>query len=376
MNQTKKILIIGANGASSELLPELITELLPAGFDFSLLGEKFFQLNRFFADKKLPRKRAWFGPKNIILSSLLRPWFCLIWLVRFGYRRYQKNLDTVICIGIRVQSAIQLPARLLKIKTICLILPEDALLQAKQAKKRLLRAVRGTVLVVFLERSREQLLQSGCSAEQIKLVRPGIRLHQHKFQENIFHKIAQAETQTKKFFNIGLLNGLETEEQVTELELIFQAIRQARLIIPNIQLIVLGEGRQKKKLLWLAKKMEMESLVWLVGEQLHLRKWLDSFDAFLAIKTKPTLDDFLLVLKTMEAELPVIAPADVGFEELIDDGINGLLTGAPSSEALATQIIRLKQDKRLMLRLSQAARERVEKQFNLEGVVEIFKKLL
>jgi glycosyltransferase involved in cell wall biosynthesis len=267
-------------------------------------------------------------------------------------------------------------ARILKIKMICLVLPENELPQTEKTKKQLSAASRDAVLAVFLKKNQEQLLRLGCRPEAIRLLSPAIRLHQHKFQENIFHKIAQAETQTKKFFNIGLVNGLETEEQVNDLELVFQAIKQARLIIPNIQLIVVGDGRQKKKLIWLAKKMELESLVWLVGEQQHLRKWLDSFDALLTIKTKPTLDDLLLVLKAMEAELPVIAPADTGFEELIDDGVSGLLAETASSEALAAQIIRLKQDKRLMLRLRQAARERVEKQFNLARAVAIFKEIL
>jgi len=376
MNERKKILILATSNGSSELLPELIDELLPAGFEFSLLAERTSPFHQFFSEKKLPCARVWFGPKNPLAFRLLLPWLNLVWLIKFIYRRYRGELDTILCLGARARMTILGPARILKIKTVCLILPENELPRAGRAKKQLLTATRDATLTVFLNRTREQLLRLGCRQETIKLISPAIRLHQHKFQENIFHKIAQAETQTKKFFNVGLVNGLETEEQVNELELVFQAIKQARLIIPNIQLIVLGDGRQKKKLIWLAKKMELESLVWLVGEQKHLRKWLDSFDALLAIKTKPALADLLLVLKAMEAQLPVIAPADVGFEELIDDGVSGLLAEDGSSEALAAQIIRLKQDKRLMIRLRQAARERVEKQFNLDRAVAIFKEML
>ena len=376
MSHQKKILILSANGNFSELLPELIDELLAAGLEFSLLCNKSASAHKLHLGGKIPCARAWFGPKNHFALILLRPWLNFSWLIRLGYCRYRKRLDTILCLDVCAEGAILGAARKLKINTVCLILPENKLPQTKWAKKQFLIATRDVVLVVFLQKSREQLLRLGCRVEQIKLVPPAIRLHQHKFQENIFHKIAQAETQTKKFFNIGLLNGLEKEEQVNELELIFQAIKQARLIIPNIQLIVLGDGRQKKKLLWLAKKMELESLVWLVGEQQHLRKWLDSFDAFLAIKTKPILDDFLLVLKAMEARLPVIVPADTGFEELIDDGITGLIAEVASSEALAAQIIRLKKDKRMMLRLQQAAHERVEKQFSLNRASSLFKEIL
>lgn len=376
MNEKKKILILASNDCSSELLPELINDLLPADFEFSLLAEKASPLNHFFSEKKLPSARVWFGTKNPLAFRLLLPWLNLVWLIKFFYRRYRSDSYTILCLGARAQMATLRPARILKIKTVCLILPEYELPRLEKTKKQLLGAARAATLAVFLDKNRERLLRLGCKPEQIKLIPPAIRLHQHKFQETIFQKIAQAETQTKKFFNVGFVNELETEEQINELELVFQAIKQVRLIIPNIQLIVVGDGRQKKKLLWLAKKMELESLVWLVGEQQHLRKWLDSFDAFLTIKTKPSLNDLLLVLKAMEAELPVIATADTGFEELLVDGVSGLLAETASSEAFAAQLIRLKQDKRLILRLRQGARERVEKQFNLNRTVAIFKEIL
>ena len=57
-------------------------------------------------------------------------------------------------------------------------------------------------------------------------------------------------------------------------------------VIPNIQLIIIGEGEERKNLSWLAKKMEIDNLVWLVGEQEQLKKWLDSFDVFLALGEK------------------------------------------------------------------------------------------
>lgn len=372
----KKIIILATNDNTAGLLPELINESLTADFEFSLLAENKSTLNHFFSEKKLSCARVWFGPKNPPAFRLLLPALNLLWLIKFFYRRYKYGIDTILCLGNRAKKVIMPAAKILKIKTICLMLPEDELPQTKQTNKQLLSVAKTATLAVFLNKNREQLLRLGCRPESIKLITPAIRLHQNKFQENIFQKIAQAETRTKKFFNVGYINELETEEQARELELIFQAIKQVRLIIPNIQLIVVGDGRQKKKLLWLAKKMELESLVWLVGEQQHLRKWLDSFDVFLTIKTKPTLDDLLSVLKAMETELPVIAPAATGFEELIVDGVSGLLAETVSSEAFAAELIRLKQDKRLAARLRQAAREQVEKQFNLNRAVAIFKEML
>lgn len=372
----KKILIVDSVNEPTEFLSELLAELPAAEFDFYLLAEKNCSLNHFIVEKKFFLKRVWLGPKNAFFSWLFRPGLNLIWLIKFYYRRHKYGVDTILCLGPRAHGAVLLPARILKINTICFVLPENELPRSEKTKKHFLSATSFATLAVILNRNREQLLRLGCRQEAIKLIPPAIRLHQHKFQENIFHKIAQAETQTKKFFNVGLVNQLETETQAKELELVFHTIRQAQSIIPNIQLIVIGEGQQKKKLLWLAKKMELESLVWLVGEQQHLRKWLDSFDAFLTTKIKPSLNDFLLVLKAMESELPVIAPADTGFEELIVEGVSGLLAETVASEAFAAQLIRLKQDKKLMSKLRQAARERVEKQFNLNRAVAIFKKML
>ncbi len=355
MEKTKKILVAGFDPCRLPLFAETFKELEPLGHEFKFV--------RFGLKDKYP----W---RIIFLPAAKFFWFALL----AGYK-YRGKFDTLICCDEAAEKMTGGAARILKIKKIWLVPPEEKLPADARGRKKWLKAAEQTSVLVFTSKDLIERQNAGLPAERLKLMTPAIRLHGQKYQENIFYKIAQAESQTKKFFNLGFICDLD-EKRLGDLELIFQAIRLARQVIPNLQLIVVGDGEEKKKLLWLAKKLGLDACLWLVGEQPQLRKWLDSFDAFLAVQSRPTLNDYLLTLRAMEAELPVIAPGYLGFEDLIENDRSGLITETGGSEALAGQIIRLKQDRRLAQKLGQAARERVEKNFQLEKTVAAFKEIL
>jgi glycosyltransferase involved in cell wall biosynthesis len=64
----------------------------------------------------------------------------------------------------------------------------------------------------------------------------------------------------------------------------------------------------------------------------------------------------------------------------VDEGINGFLIPVRDSEALAQKLRILIEDKELRIRMGKASREKAEREFNLEKVVEkhleIYKSLL
>jgi glycosyltransferase involved in cell wall biosynthesis len=155
-------------------------------------------------------------------------------------------------------------------------------------------------------------------------------------------------------------------DQKQKIETIFQAMKICLPVIPNLQLIVIGEGRERKNLAWLAKKMKIENLVWLVGEQEQLKKWLDSFDIFLAAGDALKLDDCGNILEAMAAGLPVLGPRNIGLENLVVENKTGALIEADNSEMLARQIIKLHQDKKLRVHLGKNGQERASRLFTLE----------
>ena len=112
--------------------------------------------------------------------------------------------------------------------------------------------------------------------------------------------------------------------------------------------------------------MEIENLVWLVGEQDQLKRWLSSFDVFLAASDSLKLDDYGNILEAMAAGLPVLAPRNIGLEDLVIENKTGSLIEPDNSEMLARQIIKLHQDKKLCTYLGKNGQERATRLFTLE----------
>jgi glycosyltransferase involved in cell wall biosynthesis len=73
------------------------------------------------------------------------------------------------------------------------------------------------------------------------------------------------------------------------------------------------------------------------------------------------------VLAAMAAGVPVVASNVGGLPEVVESGTTGFLV---SDGDFATPVRRLLEDAALAARISQAARERVQKQFSVERMVE------
>jgi len=282
--------------------------------------------------------------------------------------RLKRKVDLVVCFNFNEKIIITAPARLFGLKVVWLEGPE---LDYRRFNKFLLALYklnyRLAEIVVFNSYSKLKLKNIGCDEKKINLITPGAKLM--AYQENIFNKLASASRANfhHKYFTVGAITALNQKQKI---ETIFQAIKTSLPVIPNIQLIIIGEGEERKNLSWLAKKMEIDNLIWLVGEQEQLKKWLNSFDIFLALGENLTLDDYGNILEAMAAGLPVLAPRNIGLEDLIIENNTGSLIESNNSEMLARQIIKLHQDKRLRLFLGKNSQKCVGRSFTLEIMVE------
>lgn len=77
----------------------------------------------------------------------------------------------------------------------------------------------------------------------------------------------------------------------------------------------------------------------------------------------------LSVLEAMSCGLPVVAPDTGGLKEIIDDGADGFLVKERDPSAFAGKCAMLYNDRRLLARMSAAAREKIIKDFSLKNMV-------
>ena len=67
---------------------------------------------------------------------------------------------------------------------------------------------------------------------------------------------------------------------------------------------------------------------------------------------------------------PIVTTNSIGCKDVVDDGVNGFLIPVRDSEALAQKLRILIEDKNLRVSMGRAAREKAEREFGLDSVVE------
>jgi len=131
-------------------------------------------------------------------------------------------------------------------------------------------------------------------------------------------------------------------------------------------LIILGEG-DKKTIENLAKDLKVEEHVILPGFQRNPFKFISKSDIFVLSSLYEGFPNALI--EAMACNVPVIATrCPSGPEEIITDGVNGLLVPVKDEKALAEAIIDLLKNKTKAEKLAKAGRKRVE-DFDINTIV-------
>lgn len=353
----------------------------------SALANKNFKINYLFAfDEKLgyykndtrSRQRFFFGPSlknklNQIVFLCFYVFFLIFWFFKILFCVKIKKSKIIILNNWNEKLIITPLAGIFKIKIFWLEEPETDYgnklkiilflfkINAKKSK-----------LIVFFEKDKIRLKNIGVKDENLKILSPGIFLNQHTHQDSIFSNIVKTERKSviKKYFTIGVITDFGRRNQ---LENLFQAVKKTLSIISNVQLIVVGDGEEKKQQSWIAKKLEINNLVWFVGGQKYIRKWLDGLDMFIAIDEDINLDNIEIIIKAMEAKLPIIGFRNLGLEDFFNDDF---LLEPDNSEALAGKIIELYKNKQGRKKIGEENFIQAEERFNLGKMADEFEKLI
>lgn len=136
------------------------------------------------------------------------------------------------------------------------------------------------------------------------------------------------------------------------------------------RLVILGDGPLRRALQALAEELGVGQRVTLAGAVPELAPWYHAADVF-ALPAVARSEAFGLVqLEAMAAGTPVVnTRLDSGVPFVSRDGETGITVPPADADALAAALRRLLNDAALRRRLGDAARERVRREFSLEGMV-------
>ena len=153
---------------------------------------------------------------------------------------------------------------------------------------------------------------------------------------------------------------------------LLKAFHQARNGIPA-RLVVIGEGKKRQQLTSLAETLGIEDDVTFLGFQSNPYKFMAKADVFVLSSLWEGLA--IVLVEAMACGAPVIsARCPSGPEEIVTDGVNGLLVPPADPEAVAEAIIKVLANPEMARKMALAGKQRAE-DFRAEKIVRQYEQL-
>jgi glycosyltransferase involved in cell wall biosynthesis len=155
------------------------------------------------------------------------------------------------------------------------------------------------------------------------------------------------------------------------------AFADALKVLPDMELVLLGDGPYRKELEAYVKEKGIADKVIFRGavpEQTVLDEMVHA-DIFALSSFMEGIP--MVLMEAMILEVPVIAPRLAGIPELVIDKENGLLFDPANSSQMAEHIVELAQDKEKRSRYGSAGKQKVLAEFTIEkGVEKLWQRFL
>lgn len=144
-------------------------------------------------------------------------------------------------------------------------------------------------------------------------------------------------------------------EKVKGIDYLIRAMGNLQFTINNFQLLIIGDGSERKNLEKLVKELELEKIVKFVGQipPEGIPEYLAMADCFVLPSLKEGFG--ITILEAMAAKVPVIASSVGGILDIIENEKTGLLVKPMSSEDITAAIQRIYNSPELKINLINSA---------------------
>lgn len=161
--------------------------------------------------------------------------------------------------------------------------------------------------------------------------------------------------------NIGSLSNVKN--QITIVKAVKYLIQELNMI--NIELVIIGEGPNKEKILDFVHKSNLSENIKLIGFKANIVDFLLQSDVYISASTDESFG--LSIVEAMMVGLPIISSSVGGVPEIIPSDDYGLLYQNPFDEIdLATTIKKLIENQDIARIIAKNGYERAQNKFTLE----------
>ncbi|MEI6378164.1 MAG: glycosyltransferase [Candidatus Falkowbacteria bacterium] len=255
----------------------------------------------------------------------------------------------------------------LGLQVIWLEAPANSLSLKVELRPKLDNLAKLATSVCFTAGVRESRLAAGWPEAQVRLLRFGLKPVEATLAAMPVFPWQNRPSALKHDLTIGTVVDLSEVQKIEEL---LRLVKSTDELALSIQLIVIGEGGERGKLAWLAKKMDIENQVWLVGERSRLDKWYSFFDLLIISSRQADIEDLRVAQGALAAGIPVLAAESEAMSDCLVEGESGYWVDLSKTDELAAMLKSLYQDSAKMKAMSMAGQKRAKEIFNNDECLE------
>lgn len=236
-------------------------------------------------------------------------------------------------------------AKLFGKRIIWLELPGNGNLPASGLMKLLYKKYKRTVETVVFSRRED--------SEKSRLehhVLPAALPEPSTYQQDLFAVLA--DRPRRRFVAASIIRGLDKRL----VERLLSALAATLPVCPIMELLIVGEGEDRKQLQWLVRRMGLTNRVWLVGDSTTPSRWLEDVNVYVVAEDNPRLEHIAGAVAAFRAGLPVLADLKSGLGNIVTSK-TGALIDLSDVETVARQLVRLEQEVELCKDMGAEARE-------------------
>jgi len=156
-------------------------------------------------------------------------------------------------------------------------------------------------------------------------------------------------------------------DRVKGLDVLLESFARVLAIIPTAQLLLVGGGPEEPRLRDQVHRLGIADRVVFAGPRPESVRCLPAMDLYVTASRREGLP--LAVLEAMAGGLAVVATKVIGHEDVVEEGVTGLLVSPDDPGALAEAVACLLPDASRRRIMGEAGRHRVETQFAVPRMV-------
>jgi glycosyltransferase involved in cell wall biosynthesis len=346
---------------------QLCEGLKKRGHNFYLASSCRVLLNE-FKKRNWPAQKIWGGKEpvsisGVILFTLLSPY--LFWRLFFLLLKYKAKFKTnkLYCLSLTEKLLAVLPAKLLGYSIFWIEhLRIERWLTQNPYKFLYVLLSRLAITITVSQAVKKQLVDLGLKENKVKVIYNGINTKK-------FKKLPV--TRYTLYTTIGTACRLCVEKGVDYLIRAFAKVVKQN---PNVELLIAGEGPEKENLKKLTSNLNIKDKVKFLGFVKIMPDFLNQLDIFVLTPTRR--ESFgIAAAEASACEKPVVATDISGLSEVVKDGETGFIVESKNIEAIANTLVKLAKNKDLRTKMGRKGRERVEKYFTIDKMIDNFEKV-